>query len=145
MLGRRCTLLFKPWTFHTSMCNLCEPPNSYAEVLIGGEQVSHPQIHGHRLTVLGDDGVKYLGRLFEVDLSERCLREHLQNTPWGWVGAVGSCHMDGVMKCWASHLGRPERVFCRESSPPSLKRCCGIPKRGANTAILVCVSQNRTT
>jgi hypothetical protein len=54
--------------------------------------------------VLGDDGVKYLGRLFEVDLSERCLREHLQNTPWGWVGAVGSCHMDGVMKCWASNF-----------------------------------------
>ncbi len=50
--------------------------------------------------MLGDDGFKYLGRLLEVDLNERCLKEQIQDKLRGWMNAVDSCHVDGVMKCW---------------------------------------------
>lgn len=114
-------------------------------------------VNGHRLQVVGDHGFKYLGWLLEVDLSERCLKGQIQDKLRGWMNAVDSCHIDGVMKCWIYNfviisklswsftVGGLSVSFARDLHSmvlPYLKRWCGIPKRGANTAILFCGSQN---
>ena len=114
-------------------------------------------VNNHRLQMLGDEGFKYLGKIIEVDLGERCLKVQIEDKLTAWMRVVDSCLIDDAMKCWiynfviisklawwftVSELSVSYAKRLHGLVMPFLKKWCRIPQRGGNTAILFCGSQS---
>ena len=114
-------------------------------------------VNGHRLKMLGEEGFKYVGKMVEVDLGERCLKAQIKDKLNQWMQIVDLCPLDDAMRCWVYNLvvipklswwftvSELSVTFAKELHRIVLgyiKKWCRIPKRGGNTAILFCGSHS---
>ncbi len=61
-------------------------------------------VQGQTLKLINEEGFKYLGKMFEIDMKERHLKSSITSHLKSWMDLVDTCLIDGTMKCWIYNL-----------------------------------------
>ena len=108
-------------------------------------------VQGHTLHLIAAEGFKYLGKLLEINMDERHLKAHIEGKLKSWMELIDKCLIDRAMKCWIYNFTIISKLswwftvgdlsvtfakFLHAIVLPYLKEWCGLPKSGANCAVL---------
>jgi len=108
-------------------------------------------VQGHPLKLINIEGFKYLGKMLDINLSERYHKKDIIDKLTHWMDLVDKCLLDMAMKCWiynfsiipklswwftVSDLSVSFAKHLHKLVLPYLLRWCGLPKSGANNAVL---------
>ncbi len=109
-------------------------------------------VQGHTLHLIPTEGFKYLGKMLEIDMDERHFKSLIINKLTSWMELIDKCLIDRAMKCWIYNFTVISKLswwftvgdlclsFVEKELHgivlPYLKRWAGLPKSGANTAVL---------
>jgi hypothetical protein len=108
-------------------------------------------VQGHTLHLIREEGFKYLGKVLDINMDERHFRKHIIDKLTSWMELIDTCLIDRAMKCWIYNFTIISKLswwftvgdlsvsfskFLHRIVLPYLKRWCGLPKSGANSAVL---------
>jgi hypothetical protein len=108
-------------------------------------------VHGHTLQLISGEGFKYLGKLLEINMNEVHLKTHIIDKLRSWMDLIDNCLLDRAMKCWIYNFTIISKLswwftvgdlsvdfsqYLHSIVLPYLLRWCGLPKSGANSAVL---------
>jgi hypothetical protein len=66
-------------------------------------------VNGHKLKMLGEEGFKYVGKMIEVVLGERCQKAQIKDKLNEWMQVLDLCPLDDAMRCWVYRGGKKFR------------------------------------
>jgi hypothetical protein len=111
----------------------------------------HLVVQGHTLHLIREEGFKYLGKMLDINMDERHFKKHIIDKLTSWMELIDKCLIDRAMKCWIYNFTIISKLswwftvgdlsvsfskYLHKIVLPYLKRWCGLPKSGANSAVL---------
>ena len=108
-------------------------------------------VQGHTLHLISEEGFKYLGKMLDTNMDERHLKKRIIDKLTSLMKLIDKCLLDRAMKCWIYNFTIISKLswwftvgdlsvsfskFLQSIVKPYLLRWCGLPKSGANSAVL---------